>query len=303
MELMRYLEKDSKTALEKIRKLHGDDALIVSTEKVGTKTEVIVGVEKPMTNSKSQSNLDQVTITDESFNDKKHQNTEKSTSNRDPWQFVRELNKEIALIKEEIASFKSADESKAPIDMAALETSIKKQGHNLGVIESSMVSWIGPYLVLGVPGSGKSTIVEKIYAELSKNTEMNLLKAFFQPSGTTSALAKPSSMTTLHLTSKSQFRGLMTTNLYDVSLTELGFEDAESMLNFVNSFEGEGKLLVCIPMDQDSENIESLIKSISNLDTMLVPTRLDLCKNLPSKLELLTRTELKIAGVSTGVFR
>ena len=46
MELKRYIEKDSKTALEKIRNLHGDDALIVSTEKVGNKTEVIVGVEE-----------------------------------------------------------------------------------------------------------------------------------------------------------------------------------------------------------------------------------------------------------------
>ena len=46
MELKRYLEKDSKTALEKIRSLHGDEALIVSTEKVGNKTEIIVGVEE-----------------------------------------------------------------------------------------------------------------------------------------------------------------------------------------------------------------------------------------------------------------
>ena len=50
MELKRYIEKDSKTALEKIRNLHGDDALIVSTEKVGNKTEVIVGVEETKSN-------------------------------------------------------------------------------------------------------------------------------------------------------------------------------------------------------------------------------------------------------------
>ena len=46
MELKRYLETDSKLALEKIRSIHGDDALIISTERVGNKTEVIVGIEE-----------------------------------------------------------------------------------------------------------------------------------------------------------------------------------------------------------------------------------------------------------------
>ena len=46
MELKRYLENDSKLALEKIRSIHGDDALIISTERVGNKTEVIVGIEE-----------------------------------------------------------------------------------------------------------------------------------------------------------------------------------------------------------------------------------------------------------------
>ena len=44
MELKRYLEVDSKTALEKIKSEHGEEALIISSDKVGNKTEVIVGV-------------------------------------------------------------------------------------------------------------------------------------------------------------------------------------------------------------------------------------------------------------------
>ena len=46
MELKRYLEVDSKTALEKIKSEHGEEALIISSDKVGNKTEVIVGVSK-----------------------------------------------------------------------------------------------------------------------------------------------------------------------------------------------------------------------------------------------------------------
>ena len=46
MELKRYLEVDSKTALEKIKSEHGEEALIISSYKVGNKTEVSVGVSK-----------------------------------------------------------------------------------------------------------------------------------------------------------------------------------------------------------------------------------------------------------------
>ena len=37
MELKRYLEIDSKTALEKIKSEHGEEALIISSDKVGNK--------------------------------------------------------------------------------------------------------------------------------------------------------------------------------------------------------------------------------------------------------------------------
>ena len=45
-ELKRYLEVDSKTALEKIKSEYGEEALIISSDKVRNKTEVIVGVSK-----------------------------------------------------------------------------------------------------------------------------------------------------------------------------------------------------------------------------------------------------------------
>ena len=45
MELKRLIAEDSKSALRNVRTTYGEDALIVSTNKIGTKTEVICAVD------------------------------------------------------------------------------------------------------------------------------------------------------------------------------------------------------------------------------------------------------------------
>ena len=45
MELKRLIAEDSKSALQNVRSTYGEDALIVSTNKIGTKTEVICAVD------------------------------------------------------------------------------------------------------------------------------------------------------------------------------------------------------------------------------------------------------------------
>jgi len=55
-------------------------------------------------------------------------------------------------------------------------------------------------------------------------------------------------------------------------------------------------------MDQDSANIKKLLQDLTNIDAILVPTRLDLCTNLPHKLELILESNKKIFGTSTGAY-
>ncbi|MEC7106107.1 MAG: hypothetical protein VXX02_04525, partial [Pseudomonadota bacterium] len=45
MELKRLIAEDSKSALQSVRTTYGEDALIVSTNKIGSKTEVICAVD------------------------------------------------------------------------------------------------------------------------------------------------------------------------------------------------------------------------------------------------------------------
>ena len=47
MELKRFIGADSKATMDQVRAHYGDDALIISTNKVGNKTEMICAVEEP----------------------------------------------------------------------------------------------------------------------------------------------------------------------------------------------------------------------------------------------------------------
>ena len=49
MELKRFVGDDSKAAMDQVRAEYGEDALIISTNKIGNKTEMICAVEEPPT--------------------------------------------------------------------------------------------------------------------------------------------------------------------------------------------------------------------------------------------------------------
>ena len=49
MELKRFVGEDSKAAMDQVRAEFGEDALIISTNKIGNKTEMICAVEEPPT--------------------------------------------------------------------------------------------------------------------------------------------------------------------------------------------------------------------------------------------------------------
>ena len=49
MELKRFVGEDSKATMDQVRAEFGEDALIISTNKIGNKTEMICAVEEPPT--------------------------------------------------------------------------------------------------------------------------------------------------------------------------------------------------------------------------------------------------------------
>ena len=104
MELKRYLETNSKLALEKIRNNHGDDALIISTEKVGNKTEVIIGIEE-----KKDEKVTKPETAKPGF--RKHLDNslgeKSSASPKDPWKVLASMNNEIKTLKASMESMQT----------------------------------------------------------------------------------------------------------------------------------------------------------------------------------------------------
>ena len=45
MELVRIIEKDDKTARDKIKKIYGNDCLIVSSSRIKNKSELVIAVD------------------------------------------------------------------------------------------------------------------------------------------------------------------------------------------------------------------------------------------------------------------
>ena len=298
MELKRYIEKDSKTALEKIRHLHGDNALIVSTEKVGNKTEVIVGVEetKDDLNRASSPRTDQAV----SPNSTDGEVPVKESTEKDPWKFVNELNKEIGLIKKQIASFSEDPKVSSEPDIDAIDHEIKANGHVLDPVESCLCE-TGVYLVIGSPGSGKSTVIEKIISqtrskgysyvrgEVTESTRSNRRSERTQSFSCIESIDHLQSFTSLG-------------SVYDQIFVETDLLSFVTPTSFLHECDDNITRVVCIPMDQDSANIKKLLQDLTNIDAILVPTRLDLCTNLPHKLELILESNKKIFGTSTGAY-
>ena len=156
MELKRYLEVDSKTALEKIKSEHGEEALIISSDKVGNKTEVIVGV------SKKESAPEKPTYEKEKSGGFRH--ALEANSNREiekpslrekgknPWAVIEKLNSEIADIRNTMLEIKEQKEREKTFRISEIDKKIESCGFNLAPIEEYN-NWQSINIIFGKPGS------------------------------------------------------------------------------------------------------------------------------------------------------
>ena len=169
MELKRYLEIDSKTALEKIKSEHGEEALIISSDKVGNKTEVIVGVSKkedayetPI-KEKGRSEAFQHALEANSNSE-----IEKSSSRNDgknPWSVIEKLNSEIADIRSTMLEIKEQKEREKALRISEIDKKIESCGFNLAPIEE-YTKWESVNIIMGKPGSGKTEIIKRLLDQI-----------------------------------------------------------------------------------------------------------------------------------------
>ena len=172
MELKRLIANDSKSALQCVRDECGDDALIVSTNKVGKKTEVIYAID--ISERNPEEGLQKMEAGTARFSDtlgeiKKKQNNESS----DVRNLLGQIQRELGTLKQKIDSqqlgFQNPEIKTLPkaSDLASrsLKTRIEK------LMETPLEeqkSWSGIQLFAGTAMSGKKTCVARLTANRGK---------------------------------------------------------------------------------------------------------------------------------------
>ena len=168
MELKRLIANDSKSALQSVRNECGDDALIVSTNKVGKKTEVIYAIDVSVKNSEERfhkTQADSARFSDALGEIKNRQNNGSS----DVRSLLGQIQRELGTLKQKIDSQQLGlqnIEINAPSTASDLATrSLRKRIEKL--METPLEkqkSWSGIQLFAGTTMSGKNTCIERLTA-------------------------------------------------------------------------------------------------------------------------------------------
>jgi len=199
MELKRLIANDSKSALQCVRDECGDDALIVSTNKVGKKTEVIYAIDISERNSEEgfqKTQADTARFSDALGAIKKSKNNESS----DVRNLLGQIQKELGTLKQKIDSQKlgfqnpeiNAPSKASDLAIRSLKTRIAKL---MRTPLEEQKSWSGIQLFAGTAMSGKKSCIERVtanreqafdaiksasYAIINLNTDKKSTRAFLQ---------------------------------------------------------------------------------------------------------------------------
>jgi hypothetical protein len=173
MKLQRFIGKNTKTVLDEIRATLGEDALIVSNTKIGSKTEIIAAREETPISHKNQRSDEYPpespvrfgAILDESK--VIHTNREED----DPWQFLKNIQNEIKEIKNTISDLpllpahesKQKEASEAP--SSALGSRERKLTHKLN-------SEKGTHIIWGERMSGKSSLISDLLSAAAPENDV-----------------------------------------------------------------------------------------------------------------------------------
>jgi hypothetical protein len=168
MELKRLIANDSKSALQCVRDECGDDALIVSTNKVGKKTEVIYAID--ISEREPEEGLKKTQADTARFSDSlgKIKQTQKNESS-DVRDLLGQIQKELGTLKQKIDSQQQGFKN-PPIEASSKASdlalrSLKVRIENLmGTPLQEQKSWSGIQVFAGTAMSGKKTCLGRLTA-------------------------------------------------------------------------------------------------------------------------------------------
>ena len=131
MELVRIIEKDDKTARDKIKKIYGNDCLIVSSSRIKNKSELVIAIDLDnqvdnifLQKNKKQSPFDLNKLTNSNAhdnNDNRYLNSSELFEKQKANQLATDIKEEILALREEFDRFKknfSSDDRFLPENIA-----------------------------------------------------------------------------------------------------------------------------------------------------------------------------------------
>ena len=171
MELKRLIAEDSASALQNVRTTYGEDAFIVSTNKIGTKTEVICAVDLQPDNATFEEDLATVAPTAASkeqvapFSASLSTVIDKKPAASDPGlaNLVATIQQELLELRESVAAHVDANHELLPQTANDTATSLCERAlrQQYGSLRTKPMfeqrSWEGAQLFIGRPGVGKTT--------------------------------------------------------------------------------------------------------------------------------------------------
>lgn len=189
MELKRLIAEDSKSALQSVRTTYGEDALIVSTNKIGSKTEVICAVdlmpdnepfiednEANPTVNPAQSSADDAAPFSASLN--KVMDNKTPPSDTGLADLVANIQQELLELRASVVTHVAANphelhpEPESGTGASLCERAIRQQYGSLRTVPlNEQRSWEGAHIFFGRPGTGKTTCIENLLAAHSDPTE------------------------------------------------------------------------------------------------------------------------------------
>ena len=146
MELQRFVGKDTKSVLDEIRAALGEQALIVSNTKVGSKTEIIAARVAQSATAETQVSVDEdaskLAGKKEDFSQTmaNHQRFSSPTfTEDDPWEHIRQINNEISSIKSALKESSEQTRNEIPTDLHEVSKRIaeRKTENYLELLDSA----------------------------------------------------------------------------------------------------------------------------------------------------------------------
>lgn len=178
MELKRLIAEDSKSALQSVRTTYGEDALIVSTNKIGSKTEVICAVDllpdnEPFVDDPATA---EVAATAQSAETPPFSASLGSMINSAPpagdsglASLVADIQRELLELRESVVTHvkdnphELAPQPEAETGASLNERSLRQQYANLRAMPlNEQRTWEGSHLFFGRPGAGKTRCIEEL---------------------------------------------------------------------------------------------------------------------------------------------